>query len=85
MFWLSDDSKPWFRQKVYGLGSGYPIAWQGWVLTIVHGLLITGLVYFLKGHPLALIAAILPAAIVPLPLYAARTEGGWHWRWGGGN
>ena len=61
-----------------------PRAWQGWALTILHGLLIIGLVYLLKDRPLALIAAILLAVLLPLPLYAARTEGGWHWRWGGG-
>ena len=84
MFWLFNDTKPWFRPKSFGLGSGLPIAWQGWALTIVHGLLITGLVYLLKDRPLVMVAAVLPAVLLPLPIYAARTEGGWHWRWGVG-
>jgi hypothetical protein len=82
MFWLMNDSKPWFRQKSYGYGAGLPIAWQGWALLAFHIALILGLALLLEHKSAALIAAIIAAAILPLPLYAARTEGGWRWRWG---
>ena len=84
MFGLFNDSAPWFRPKRFGFGSGQPIAWQGWALLGLHVALIIGLIILLKDRPLALLAAIIPVALLPMPLYAARTEGGWHWRWGGG-
>jgi hypothetical protein len=28
------------------------------------------------------IEVLLREALAPMPLYRARTEGGWHWRWG---
>ena len=84
MFWLLHDTKPWFRQKSFGYGAGLPIAWQGWALLAFHVALILGLALLLQHKPIAMAAAILVAAILPLPLYAARTEGGWRWRWGGG-
>lgn len=82
MFWLLNDSKPWFRQKSFGYGAGLPIAWQGWALLAFHVALILGLALALQHKTIAMAAAILVAAILPLPLYAARTEGGWRWRWG---
>jgi len=82
MFWLFDP-KPWFRHKTFGLGAGLPIAWQGWVLLALHIALIFGVTLLLKDKPIAMTAALLTAALLPLPIYAARTEGGWRWRWGG--
>lgn len=83
MPWLFNDNRPWFRQKVYGYGAGLPIAWQGWALLALHLAMIAGLVFRLQDRPLVLAAAVAAAAILPLPIYAARTEGGWRWRWGG--
>lgn len=72
----------WFAPKRYGYGAGLPIAWQGWAL-------IAGqVIMFLIGTPLAarwpgyFAAYMAIVALVPLPLYAARTRGGWRWRWG---
>ena len=84
MFWLFNDDKAWFRPKSFGYGAGLPIAWQGWVLLGSHIALIIGLTIALGDRPLALLAAVLPAALLPLPIYAARTEGGMRWRWGRG-
>ena len=84
MFWLLNDSKPWFRQKSFGYGAGLPIAWQGWALLAAHIVLLVGLGALLRDQPLALVSVVLTAALLPLPLYAARTEGGWRWRWGRG-
>jgi hypothetical protein len=82
MFWLSDDERPWFRAKSYGFGAGLPIAWQGWLLLALHVALIIGVSLALKDKPVAQIAVIMIVALLPMPIYAARTEGGWHWRWG---
>jgi hypothetical protein len=83
MFWLFQDSTPWFRAKRYGLGAGLPIAWQGWALVAAHVGLVLGVAQLLQDRPLLLLAIAIPAALLPLPIYAARTEGGWRWRWGG--
>jgi len=82
MFWLFNDSKPWFRPKTFGLGAGLPIAWQGWALLALHIALILGLTLLLIDRPVAMVAVVLTAAILPMPIYAARTKGGWRWRWG---
>ena len=31
---MSDDGPEWFAPKRYGYGSGLPISWQGWAITI---------------------------------------------------
>ena len=82
MIHLLFDGHPWFRAKRYGFGAGLPFTWQGWLLLASHVGLIGGLAVLLKGHPALLFAAVLIAAFAPLPIYAAKTEGGWHWRWG---
>lgn len=72
----------WFAPKRYGYGAGLPIAWQGWLLIGSHIALIAGLAKLLQHVPPLQFVAVLVAAFAPLPIYAAKTEGGWHWRWG---
>jgi hypothetical protein len=72
----------WFAPKRYGYGAGFPIAWQGWALLAAHIGLIIGIALVPGIHPAAAMAGILLAGLAPLPLYAARTRGGWRWRWG---
>ncbi|MBK6707636.1 MAG: hypothetical protein IPG54_09180 [Sphingomonadales bacterium] len=74
---------PWFRAKTYGYGAGLPFRWQGWVLLLSHIALIAGLTLGLGDDSRWMIPAVLVAAFAPLPIYAAKTEGGWKWRWGG--
>ena len=31
---MNDDGPEWFAPKRYGYGSGLPISWQGWAVTI---------------------------------------------------
>lgn len=73
----------WFRPKTFGYGAGLPIAWQGWVFMAAHIALCTGIALAFHGRPILLVPLILFAAVAPLPIYAARTEGGWKWRSGG--
>ncbi|HMO74950.1 MAG TPA: hypothetical protein PKD99_02620 [Sphingopyxis sp.] len=82
MLHLFLDDRPWFRAKSHGYGTGLPIAWQGWVMLSLHIALIAGLTVLLRNQPVLLTIAVSFAALAPLPLYRARTEGGWHWRWG---
>jgi hypothetical protein len=73
----------WFAPKRYGYGAGLPIAWQGWVMVAAH------VAAILAGLPLAqhwpgwFAAWAVILGLAPLPLYAAKTRGGWKWRWGG--
>lgn len=82
MIHLLFDRGPWFRAKSHGYGAGPPIAWQGWFLLAVHVALMAGIAVLLNDRPLAMTIGVMVAAFAPLPIYAARTEGGWRWRWG---
>ena len=72
----------WFRPKTFGYGAGLPIAWQGWVLLGLHVGVIVGLMLAFQNQPKVLIPLALVAALLPMPIYAARTQGGWRWRSG---
>ena len=76
------DGPEWFAPKRYGLGTGLPVAWQGWAVSIIYAAIMIGAVTGLKGRPLALAAAVVPATILFLFICARTTRGGWHWRWG---
>jgi hypothetical protein len=84
------DDKPWFAPKRFGYGSGAPIAWQGWIVIALHVLLVVGVTLPLvrfrpdiyHGHGMALFLIEMGIIVLPLPVYAAKTRGGWKWRWG---
>jgi hypothetical protein len=80
MLHLLLDDRPWFRPKRRGYGTGMPVAWQGWVMLAAHIALIAGLAMLLQGRPVLATVMVILAALAPLPLYRARTEGGWRWR-----
>lgn len=74
--------QPWFAPKLFGYGSGLPIAWQGWA---VYGTMATlcvgiGLVFGFESDIAKF--GILTVCLLPTPLIASRTAGGWKWRWG---
>jgi hypothetical protein len=77
------DKGPWFRAKRFGYGAGLPFKWQGWALLLSHMALICGLAFALGDRPLLMLPLLLVIAFAPMPIYAARTEGGWKWRNGG--
>lgn len=74
---------PWFRAKRFGYGAGLPFKWQGWVFLVSHMALIIGLAFLLGDQPMLMLPVVLILAFAPMPIYAARTEGGWKWRGGG--
>jgi hypothetical protein len=78
---MGEMDKPWFAAKRYGLGSGLPIAWQGWVAA---GLFLVGLfgaALFVRWPLNMVLEAIIGIAFCVVN--AAKTKGGWRWRWGG--
>jgi hypothetical protein len=76
------DRPEWFAPKRYGYGSGLPISWQGWALTLGFTAIAIGIGIFLKHRPLQLIAALIPLTTVLMVVCARTTRGGWRWRWG---
>jgi len=76
------DNKPWFAPKRFGVGSGLPIVWQGWALIAVHMAAVLCLAVLLHKNMVAQIAVTVAVVLLPLPLYAAKTRGGWRWRSG---
>lgn len=80
MIHLLTEKGPWFRAKRFGYGAGLPIRWQGWVLLIAHIALIAGVAFISDGRPMIQLPLILLTALAPIPIYAARTAGGWKWR-----
>jgi len=76
------DRPEWFAPKRYGLGSGWPIAWQGWaVLAAFLALIGIALLLFGPDDPRGL-AIALPAVAALMLVSALPTRGGWRWRWG---
>jgi hypothetical protein len=80
MLHLFMEKGPWFRAKRFGYGAGLPFEWQGWALLLSHMAVIIGLALALSARPLLMLPLVLIAAFAPMPIYAARTEGGWKWR-----
>jgi hypothetical protein len=78
---VSDDPE-WFAPKRYGFGSGMPISWQGWLVTLVYAGAMVGAALLLRNNHLQMIAIFIPLTAVFLIISAKTTRGGWRWRWG---
>jgi hypothetical protein len=76
------DGPEWFAPKRYGYGSGPPISWQGWALTLGFVAISIPVAVWFAHRPLELIAALAPITIVFIIICARTTRGGWRWRWG---
>lgn len=74
-------SKPWFAAKRYGYGSGWPIAWQGWLIVAVYVAVVTSASLALS--PLLAVGTLIASTAVLMIVCAKRTGGGWRWRNGG--
>jgi hypothetical protein len=72
----------WFAPKRYGYGSGMPISWQGWALTLGFVAVAIGLALLFHGRPLQVFAILAPLVIAFSVICARTTRGGWRWRWG---
>jgi hypothetical protein len=76
------DGPEWFAPKRYGYGSGMPISWQGWLVTLGFAAGLIGAAVSLKDRPLQLFAVAVPLILVLMVICARTTRGGWRWRWG---
>jgi len=77
-----DDGRAWFAPKRYGFGSGRPVTWQGWTVTILYLAIVVGLSVWFKDRRLQMMAAIALPTLAFLTICARTTRGGWRWRWG---
>jgi hypothetical protein len=77
---MASSRTPWFRPKLFGVGVGPPIAWQGWVIMIafVAGMVGAGTLL----HGLIRGATVLVLAGVFLLVAKGRTTVPMRWRWG---
>ncbi|HZF44191.1 MAG TPA: hypothetical protein VEZ48_12370 [Sphingomonadaceae bacterium] len=78
-----NDDTAWFAPKRYGYGSGWPIQWQGWaVLGAYLAVVAAAAVILAPLHLIAFGAILSTATAVLIAICAAKTRGGWRWRWG---
>ena len=88
----------WFQPKLYGYGSGLPIAWQGWAVLLAYMILtLSGALIFLTllqsdscshGSFVFVLCGIYVVYVllisIPFIIICKRTtRGGWKWRWNG--
>ena len=71
----------WFAPKRYSIGTGRPISWQGWAVTIAYIVLIVIAGFSLAKSPLVSFAILIPATVALLVISGRTTRGGWRWRW----
>lgn len=77
------DSRHWFAPKRYGYGSGLPISWQGWALSLAYLSVLLALALAIgRTDPLQFIAALILPTVAFCVICARTTKGGWRWRWG---
>ncbi len=76
------DGPEWFAPRRYGYGTGLPISWQGWALTLGFVAAVLGVSLKFATNPLVMIAIMVPLVTTFLVICAKTTRGGWRWRWG---
>ena len=76
------DGPEWFAPKRYGFGSGIPISWQGWAVTLLFAAVAVGVPFLVEGRLEQVIAIYVLMTTIFLVISAKTTRGGWRWRWG---
>lgn len=80
---MPDGWPEWFAPRRFGLGTGRPIRWQGWAVSLIFVALVALAYYLFGNNDLRALAIIAPAIIAYVLVAALTTRGGWRWRWGG--
>jgi hypothetical protein len=79
------DRPEWFAPKRYGIGTGMPIAWQGWLLLVVYLGVVIGAALLLPDRPIEIVTIAVTASILFIFVAMRTTRGGIRWRWGKGD
>ena len=74
--------REWFAPKRYGYGSGLPISWQGWVVTIGYVVLLALATLIIPYSLIAYFIIVAELTIALIIICARTTRGGFRWRWG---
>ena len=78
---MANEKRAWFAPKRAGYGTGMPITWQGWLLTLLFvGGNIASAILLAPRYPLAMLAILVVSALAMLLLLPGRTSGGWRHR-----
>jgi hypothetical protein len=77
----------WFAPKLFGLGAGVPVAWQGWAVYGGFAAAVAAIGLWIERDPrpavdAAGLAIILSLTAILFVVAHRRTRGGWKWRWG---
>ena len=71
----------WFAPKKLGQGSGWPTAWQGWVLLLGFLALVLGIAFFIDGGtPMDMAIGVGSIIVLTIPfmiIVKNRTPGRW--------
>jgi hypothetical protein len=76
------DGPEWFAPKRSGFGTGWPIAWQGWALTLAFVAIAVATSVKFSDNKLVLVAIMVPVTFTFIVILARTTKGGWRWRSG---
>ena len=76
------DGPEWFAPKRYGIGTGVPISWQGWAVTLGFVAVVAVVSLLFRNEKPKLFATLAPVVVAFLVICARTTRGGWRWRWG---
>lgn len=68
----------WFVAKKHGYGAELPIAWQGWLLSVLF--IITVLLFSIYFSGFYRIAGIFCSAVIVCIIAYYKTKGGWRWQ-----
>jgi uncharacterized membrane protein YbhN (UPF0104 family) len=81
----------WFRPRRYGFGAT-PTTWEGWLSSLVFLVIVlamNGAIIVLAPTNRTAAAYFVAGVVIVIVLFclfaAAKTEGGWRWRWGRGD
>ena len=75
----------WFQAKKYGIGWGFPVAWQGWVVLLVYvALVLAGIIGVLESASgeIWIVPYILLLTLLLVFICWKKGEKA-KWRWGG--
>lgn len=71
----------WFRPRLYGFGAT-PVTWQGWLCIAVLIAIAVPIANLAEHGRPAFLVLLVPLVLGFAWLCWAKTDGGWHWRWG---
>ena len=76
------DGPEWFAPKRYGIGTGRPISWQGWLVMLSFIVLVALASLLLHQSRIAYLSVVATLTVAFIVISAKTTRGGWKWRWG---